>query len=93
MIAQTLSHKQSSLHALGNLGHVHNAMANYTQASGYYQQQLALAQEIGDALDEAISRGNLGVVAYALGDYEAAFECMTQQLVIVRRLADRPREG
>ena len=78
---------------LGTLGLAYAALGQAERAIGFYEQQLAIAREIGDRRGEGTALGNLGNAYAALGQAERAIGFYEQQLVIVREIGDRRGEG
>ncbi|WP_225886713.1 CHAT domain-containing protein [Leptolyngbya sp. PCC 6406] len=68
-------------------------MGQYNRAIDLYEQDLAIAREIGDRAGEGITLGNLGVVYRNLGQYNRAIDLYEQHLAIAREIGDRAGEG
>ena len=77
---------------LGTVGSSHLQFREFQKAIGYYQQRLAIAQEIGDRHGETVALGNLGIVYKNLGDVRKAIAHYEQQLLISREIGDRNGE-
>ncbi|WP_199333776.1 tetratricopeptide repeat protein [Oculatella sp. FACHB-28] len=78
---------------LNSIGAVNDLLGNYPQALEYYEQSLALSQELGDRAGEAATLGNIGIVNDLLGNYPQALEYYEQSLAIKRELGDRAGEA
>jgi tetratricopeptide (TPR) repeat protein len=78
---------------LTNLGNAYHRLGDYHRAIDYYQQNLALAQEIGNRKGEGVALGNLGNVYYRLGDYLRAIDYYQQDLSIACEIGDHQGEG
>lgn len=78
---------------LGSLGNCYLRLANYQQATIYYQQCLSLARRVNDRRREGSALGNLGLVSYRLANYQQAIEYHQQDLAITREIGDRQAEG
>ncbi|MBP6471807.1 MAG: tetratricopeptide repeat protein [Chloroflexi bacterium] len=78
------------LHGLGNIAYFQR---DHVVARNYYQQALAIRQEIGDRYGEELSLNNLGVVALSQGDTMAAQTYHAQTLSFCREIGDRRGEG
>jgi non-specific serine/threonine protein kinase len=78
------------LHGAGNLSFRQD---DYPTARGYYQQALAVREQLGDRRGVAGSLGSLGNVAQYQGDYAEALKLFEQSLVINREVGNRVWEA
>ena len=78
---------------LGNLGNTYSALGQVERAIEYYEQALAISQEIGDRCNEGTWLGNLGNAYYVLGQVERAIKYYEQALTISQEIDDRRGEG
>jgi hypothetical protein len=58
------------------------------KAIGYYEQNLAIAREIGDQLGENTALWNMAIALDGLGDRERAVACAKESLAIQRAIED-----
>jgi non-specific serine/threonine protein kinase len=65
------------------------AQGNYPQARAFYEESLALYQELGDKRGIADVLSSLGCVTFDQGDYAAARTLHTESLMIEHELGDR----
>ncbi|MGB3493635.1 MAG: tetratricopeptide repeat protein [Elainellaceae cyanobacterium] len=70
------------------LGNYYLHLANYDQATSFYQQSLLAAREISDRFGESAALCNLGLAHTRLGNYKLAIEYLQQDLAISRELGD-----
>uniref|UniRef100_UPI0037040136 tetratricopeptide repeat protein n=1 Tax=Halomicronema hongdechloris TaxID=1209493 RepID=UPI0037040136 len=63
-------------------------MGQYEQALDYYQEALAIRQEIGDRSGEGTTRNNIGAVYDNLGQYESALDYYQEALAIRQEIGD-----
>ena len=61
---------------LGNLGFAYADLGDARKAIEYYEQQLAIAREIGDRRSEALTSWDLGLEYEKAGDLRRAAETM-----------------
>ena len=54
---------------LSHLGLLHWEMGDYKQSTDYYNQAIAIAQQLQDRVIEASVRNNLGLVLDEIGNY------------------------
>jgi tetratricopeptide (TPR) repeat protein len=78
---------------LGNFGNAYSALGQVERAIKYYEQALAISQEIGDRCNEGTWLGNLGNAYNVLGQVERAIEYYEQALAISQEIGDRRGEG
>ncbi|MGB3517256.1 MAG: tetratricopeptide repeat protein, partial [Elainellaceae cyanobacterium] len=90
--ASSLSSSQH-LWALLSLGNAHHALSQYAKAIEYYEQNLAIAREIGDRRGEGNALGGLGNAYDGLSQYAKAIEYHEQRLAIAREVGDCSEEG
>ncbi|NEP63416.1 MAG: CHAT domain-containing protein, partial [Symploca sp. SIO2G7] len=67
---------------LSNIGAVYSKQAQYAKELEFYQQALAINQEIGDRAQEGITLSNIGITYRELGQYDQALEFYQQALEI-----------
>ena len=79
--------------ALGNLGIAYANLGETRRAIELYEQDLAIAREIGDRHGEASATGNLGLAYADLGETRRAIELYEQHLAIAREIGDRRGEA
>jgi transcriptional regulator with XRE-family HTH domain len=72
--------------AYGNLGNVHQAQNNFSQALKYYLKDLVIAQEIGDRMGAAHALGNITTAYASLKNFPQATESAQQQLQMTQEL-------
>jgi len=65
----------------------------YAAAQAYYEESLAIRQEIGDRQSIAGSLHNLGTVAQSQGEYAAARTCYEEARIINRETGNRAWEA
>uniref|UniRef100_UPI00359324A4 tetratricopeptide repeat protein n=1 Tax=Persicitalea sp. TaxID=3100273 RepID=UPI00359324A4 len=80
-------------HARNSLGVVHFSQGQYAQALTYYQQNLVIAQEIGDRSVEGAMLNNIGSIYSRQGQYMQALTYYQQNLVIAQEIGDWSSEG
>jgi tetratricopeptide (TPR) repeat protein len=78
---------------LGYLGNAYADLGETRRAIEFYQQALAISQEIGDRRGEGNRLGSLGNAQAALGETRRAIEFYQQALGIAREIGDRRAEG
>jgi predicted ATPase/transcriptional regulator with XRE-family HTH domain len=61
---------------------------DYTLARACYQEELALAEAVGNQWDIGLANGNLGLVAQTIGEYDEADQRWQEALTIHRTLGD-----
>lgn len=72
--------------ALTAVGELWRIKGDYEAAKSCYTESLALSQETGERIRQAVQFGNLGFTAYHQGHYQAAIEYIQQGLVIVEEM-------
>ncbi|NJL10207.1 MAG: CHAT domain-containing protein, partial [Calothrix sp. SM1_7_51] len=65
----------------------------YQKALDYYQQSLAISQQIGDKAVESPTLNNIGAVYGSLGQYQKALDYYQQSLAIRKQRGDKSGEG
>ncbi len=78
---------------LAEAGLVHKASGELEDALEFYQQSLAIYQEIDNRAAEGTILSNISGVYQARGDYETALKYLEQSLDIYRKVGDRAGEG
>ena len=78
---------------LGNLGSAYRGLGETRKAIEYYEQDLAIAREIGYRRGEGQTLGNLGSAYGDLGETRKAIDYYEQRLAIARETGDRRGEG
>jgi tetratricopeptide (TPR) repeat protein len=78
---------------LNNLGIVAEALGEYAAARSYYEQSLAIDQEVGDRWGGGICLSNLGDVARKLEEYTTARGYYEQALAIKQEIGNRRGGG
>ncbi len=76
--------------ALLTLGEIARVEQDYPRAKIYYEEALAIAQDLGTLLGNAIVLGNLGVTVLRLGDVTRARKLLTESLALARQAARAP---
>ena len=79
-------------HHLNNIGGVYNGLGDRQQALTYYQQALAITEEVGDRAGLATTLNNIGGVYNGLGDRQQALTYYQQALAIQEEVGDRAGE-
>ena len=74
---------------MGNLGNAYRNLGQYPKAIDFYQQSLAIFQEIGDRHWSARSLNNLGAAQSDLGQYSQGIDYLKQSLTIFKGIGDR----
>ncbi|MCX6217016.1 tetratricopeptide repeat protein [Spirosoma sp.] len=75
------------------LGSLFFDLSNYDDANTYWQQSLAMRQQIGDRSGEGTTLNNISQIYYARGDYEKTFAYLEQSLAMRQQIGDRSGEG
>jgi tetratricopeptide (TPR) repeat protein len=78
---------------LGNMAYLHDSLGSYEQALTYYQQSLAIQQEIGDKSGEGPTLSNISLIYSARGDYNTALDFLKKSLAIQQEIGDKKGEG
>ena len=75
---------------MNNLGSTYDSIGQYSKAIEFFQQSLAISQEIGNRKGEAAALGNLGnTYQQVLGESPKAIEFFQQSLAISQEIGDR----
>jgi predicted ATPase/DNA-binding SARP family transcriptional activator/class 3 adenylate cyclase/uncharacterized protein HemY len=82
--------RAETLNGIGLLAWPQN---DYTTARQYYEESLAIREEIGDRNGVAGSLNNLGTLAAEQGDFETAHSLFERSLAVNRELGNRVWEG
>ncbi|MBE9080390.1 CHAT domain-containing protein [Romeria aff. gracilis LEGE 07310] len=67
--------------------------SEYPEALSFFEQSLAIRQEIGYRNGEGESLNNIGFIYARLGDYAQALDYYQQSLAILQEIGDRSGEG
>lgn len=78
---------------LGNLGNVYLRSGYVARAIDFYEQLLAIQQELGDRAGKGKTLGNLGSAYIQLGESSKAIDFYEQALTIASEVGDRKNEG
>jgi tetratricopeptide (TPR) repeat protein len=81
--------KSKALKTLGNLALASHDPVDLAKAQTYYQECLAIEQELGDRVGVASAVNNLGNVAYYQGDLDSAKHLYNESLVISKEIGHR----
>jgi tetratricopeptide (TPR) repeat protein len=74
---------------LNNIGSVHNAKGDYSQALQYFERSLEIMERIGDLKGIASSLNNIGNLYGNTGEYDKALEYDEKSLEIRERIGDQ----
>jgi tetratricopeptide (TPR) repeat protein/CHAT domain-containing protein len=85
--------KKMQAEALGQTGKLHFHLGNFKEAMPYFQQSLAIRQQIGDKAGEGTTLNNISQIFKAQGDYETALTYLKQSLAICQQIGDKAGEG
>ncbi|UOG91094.1 MAG: tetratricopeptide repeat protein [Candidatus Thiothrix sulfatifontis] len=78
---------------LVNIAYLHNSLGNYGQALNYYQEALAIQQEISDKSAEGTNLNNISQIYQVRGDYDTALDLLNKSLAIQQNIGDKFGEG
>ena len=85
---------QAEMRALNMLGNLHLGLTgNYAQALAHFEERRELANQIGDAYNEAAARGNIGITYTLLGCYERSQDALVGAARVMARVGDRHWRG
>ncbi len=90
--AETGNNRQDEADQLMKRGILAREAGKLQVAIAFWQQALAIYQEIGIEYKAALAMGNLGLAYDALADYPTAIKYLEQTLKIVQRLGNRQIE-
>ncbi|MBB4950696.1 tetratricopeptide (TPR) repeat protein/transcriptional regulator with XRE-family HTH domain [Kitasatospora gansuensis] len=79
--------------ALGDLGRVRHALAEFKDAGELHEQALAVYQELGDRHGEACALEDVARIRYMLGEFRTAHGLHERALAIYQELGDRHGEA
>jgi tetratricopeptide (TPR) repeat protein len=79
--------------ASNNLGEVHHALGEETQAKALFEEAHRLFKQINNKYGMAFTCNNLGNVAHACADFQTAQHCNQQALDLYREIGDRRGTG
>jgi len=77
----------------GLLGQLLYLSSQFDSALLYYEQALAIQQEIGNRQGEGATLNNISQIYQARGDYDTALRYLEQSLGIMQEIGDRQGEG
>jgi tetratricopeptide (TPR) repeat protein len=78
--------KPGMARALSALGELWRMKGDYESARSCYAESLALSQETGERVRQAIQYSNLGFIAYHQGQHQLAVKYVQQSLVILEEM-------
>jgi len=84
---------KTNARALNNIGQIYKVKGDYDTALRYWEQSLAIYQELGDRQGEGTTLNNISQIYQAKGDYNTALRYLEQSLGIVQEIGDRQGEG
>ncbi len=91
---QDLGDRWAEAAVLDSIGYAHNRLGHHQQAAGYFEQVLAIDQELGDDLyHQATDYDHLGDTHRDAGHITQAREAWQQALDILDQLVEVPRLG
>lgn len=85
--------RHDELAHLNHLGNACRTLGQVEKAIGYYEEALAIADEMGDLPNKGNCLSGLGIAYCNLGEIEKGIEYLEKGLVIVREIGDRQGEG
>ena len=91
-LPQTQAHTTARARALYGAGYLALMQGDYTSSQGYFEDNLAMARQLNDALLIANAIYGLGILARYRGDNQRAVERLEDSLVLFRQLGDRVGE-
>jgi tetratricopeptide (TPR) repeat protein len=91
--AQSHNLPEQTASMMVNIGFVHDALGEKTQALAYYEQALPLRRQAGDKAGEATTLNNLGGVYDDLGEKAQALAYYEQALPLWRQVEDKKGEA
>ena len=77
----------------GNIPIANESLKKYRKAIECHEQQLKIATETGDWVEQGRAYENLGNTHQLLGDYQKAIEYHEKHLKIAKQIKDRVGEG
>jgi tetratricopeptide (TPR) repeat protein len=80
--------KEIKADGLNFTGLQYDYLGDYATALSFYEQSLAISQEIGDKSGEGTTLNNMATTAYARGDYDTALTYLHQSLAISQEIGD-----
>ena len=78
---------------LNKIGGCYLSISQYPKALNFYQQELALEQQIGDKAGEATTLNNIGLVYSNIGQPQKALDFYQQALPLRRQVGDKAGEA
>ena len=78
---------------MGDIGVTYYELGDFPRALDYFNQALAISEELGDRRTKSIRLQNLGLLWKKTGDTAKALEAQTQSLALARAVGDRQAEG
>ena len=85
-ILRRLGDKAGMARALSALGELYRMSGEYESAKSCYTESLALAQDTGERMRQAVQYGNLGAIAYHLGQHLLAIEQIQLGVTILQEM-------
>jgi tetratricopeptide (TPR) repeat protein len=82
--------KPGMARVLSVLGELARMQGDYEAARPYYEESLALSQETGERIREAIQYSNLAITVYHQGQHQLAVDYFQQSLAILEEQDIRP---
>ena len=87
------AHLEDATLDLNKIGGCYLSISQYPKALNFYQQELALEQQIGDKAGEATTLSNIGSVYKELSQYAKALDFYQPSLAIERQVGDKAGEA
>ncbi|PIE00802.1 MAG: hypothetical protein CSA79_02155 [Thiothrix nivea] len=85
--------QKTKARALNLYGIQNYHLGNHSLALDFYEQSLAIQQEIGDKSGEGSTLNNIATTYHARGDYATALHYLQQSLAITQEIGDKSGEG
>ena len=79
--------------ALNNIGITYHKHRDYPRALEYYQQSLALREQLSDKRGTALTLNNIGLLHREQSDHKRALEYYQQSLAIREKFERSDRDG
>ena len=92
-VVRELKRRDDESHLLNEIGNIyHDSLKDYGKAIEYFQQSLAIAQEIKNRPYQITALRGLGLANYHLQGYQKAISYFQQALAIAQEIKDRESE-